>query len=238
MYGWRLRIGIILPSNNTVMESEFNLAVRNIEGISIHTTRIFLDSCDEQSLIKMESGVERAAFELSSAEIDVIVYGCTSGSFIGGFGWDKKIVRKINDIAKVPATTTSTAALEAFKRLGIKTLCFGSPYSEEINKKAKEFFSANGVNIISMKALNIQPDVNVGKMFPNTSYKLAKDIFKPEADGIFLSCTDFRTFEVINVLERELKKPVLSSNQVSLWHALRLVGIFDEIPGLGSIFER
>lgn len=238
MYGWRTRIGLIIPSDNTVMESEFHRALRNMEGVSVHATRLFLESCDEESLIKMESGVERAARELATAEVDVIVYGCTSGSFIGGLDWDKRIIRKITDIAAMPATTTSTAALEAFKLLNIKKLCFGSPYSERINLMAKKFFEANGINIVEMIGLNIQPDVDVGKKYPDTSYKLVRLVDKPDADAVFLSCTDFRTFEVIDLLERELKKPVLSSNQVSLWHALRLSGIPDEINGLGTILKR
>lgn len=234
MYGWRSRIGIIIPSDNTVMECEFNKALHGIEGISVHASRIYLDSCDEESLIRMETQVERAALELWTARVNVIVYGCTSGSFICGLGWDKDIINKITNKTKIPSTTTSTAALEAFQKLNIRKISFISPYSGGINDKAKKFFEDNGIGIASMYGMNL-PDLEVGLEFPYTSYNIAKKINNNDSDAVFISCTDLRTFEIIKFLEKEINKPVLTSNQVSLWHALRLSGLNDEITDLGRL---
>ena len=138
MYGWRCRIGLIIPSDNTVMESEFNKVLYNLDGISVHATRIFFGTLTIESLLKMEEELERAARELKTAEVDVIAFGCTTGSLVKGKGYDKKIIDKIESITKTKATTTTTAVLCALEELGVEKIAVGTPYSDEINEKVKK----------------------------------------------------------------------------------------------------
>lgn len=238
MYGWRCRIGLIIPSDNTVMESEFNKIFHNFSGISVHATRIFLESATVKSLLKMKEGLKRAALELKTAEVDIIAYGCTSGSLIKGLNFDKGIIEEIELETKIKATTTSTALLDALKELGVKTIAVGTPYSNEINEKVKNFLEEAGFKITNIIGLNIPSDVDVGKQEPYVAYSLGKRVNTDDAECIFLSCTDFRTFEIIDILEKKLRKPIISSNQVTLWHILKLEELGISIKNHGSLLER
>jgi len=238
MYGWRCRIGLIIPSDNTVMESEFNkIILFNVKGVSVHTSRIFFENLTVENLFKMEEELERAARELKTAEVDIIAFGCTSGSLIGGKDYDKKIINKIESSTNVKATTTSTAVLHALQELGVKKIAVGTPYSSEINEKVRKFLEDNGYSVVKIVGLSITPDVNIGKQYPSVAYRLGKKANSHDADAIFLSCTDFRTIEIIDVLEKELNKPVISANQATLWHILRLMNIRASIKGYGSLLK-
>jgi len=228
---------MIIPSDNTAMEPEFNAMVRSIEGVSIHATRVFLEATDFESLLSMQKETGRASRELKTAEVDIIVFGCTSGSFVKGVEYDAGIIAEIESLTGIRATTTSTAVREAFNKLGVKSIALGSPYTDELNSKAQEYFEASGYRIVKTKGLDITPDIEIGKHFPATAYELGKSIDTDEADCLFLSCTDFRTIEIIATLEKDAGKSVVTANQASLWHCLRKTGITEDIDGYGTLLE-
>jgi len=237
MYGWRSRLGLIIPSDNTVMESEFNKILSHVEGISVHATRVFLEEISVESLLEMKKGLKRAARELKTAEMNVIVYGCTSGSLIKGLHFDKEIIGEIEDETQIKATTTTTAILNALELLDVGKIAIGTPYPDEINVKVKEFFEGSGYEVTTIIGLNITPDVDVGKQEPYVAFNLGKKADTDDADCVFLSCTDFRTVEILEPLEDCLGKPVISSNQASLWEVLRLDEQGISIHGFGSLLE-
>jgi maleate isomerase len=237
MYGWRSRLGLIIPSDNTVMESEFNKILSHVEGISVHATRVFLEEISVESLLEMKKELKRAARELKTAEMNVIVYGCTSGSLIKGLHFDKEIIGEIEEETQIKATTTTTAVLNALELLDVGKIAIGTPYPDEINVKVKEFFEGSGYEVTTIIGLNITPDVDVGKQEPYVAFNLGKKVDTDDADCVFLSCTDFRTIEILEPLEDCLEKPVISSNQASLWEALRLDEQGISIHGFGSLLE-
>jgi maleate isomerase len=237
MYGWRSRIGLIIPSDNTSMESEFNKILYPVEGISVHATRIFLEELSVESLLKMKDQVKRAAKELKTAEITVIAYGCTSGSFIKGLDFDKEIIREIEEETHITATTTSTAVVEALKKLNVKKIAVGTPYSDDVNEKEKEFLGANGFDVTTIAGLNIIPIFNQGLQEPYVAYNLGEEIDSNKAECIFISCTDIRAVEIIDALERRLGKPVISSNLATLWHVLRIEQLGLSLRGYGKLLE-
>lgn len=135
MYGWRAKIGLIVPSSNTTMEPELYRAAP--QGVSIHTSRIPLKEVTAESLLEMERHTLRASQELVDADVDLILYGCTSGSLIGGPGFDKAIIAKIYGATGKPAVTTATAVVEALETLGLRRIVVATPYIEEINAAEK-----------------------------------------------------------------------------------------------------
>jgi maleate isomerase len=114
-----------------------------------------------------------------------------------------------------------------------------TPYVDEINEKEKEFLEHNipGLEVLSIKGLGIVGNLPKGKLNPFSSYPIIKKWDVNESEGIFISCTNWRTFEIIEYLEKDLKKPVITSNQAALWHALRIIGVKDRLNGLGKLFE-
>lgn len=235
MYGWRGRIGLLVPSSNTTMEMELHEALP--EGVSLHTSRMPLKNVTEEELLKMEALAVEGAALLKDANVDIILYGCTSGSFIGGKNFEKELEAKIEKEVALPVVSTSSAILEALGVVDAQRILVITPYTDEINEREREFLEANEFEVLDIRGLGIEDNLRIGKLEPYEAYRLARATFMDEADAIFISCTNFRTFEIIELLEDDFGVPVITSNQASLWLTLREMDIHDVIPGLGSLFE-
>jgi maleate isomerase len=235
MYGWRARIGLIVPSSNTTMESEFWRLVP--EGVSVHTARMSLVEVTPDALRKMAEDSLRAAEELATAEVDIIVYGCTTGSLLEGIEWENKLRESIEKRTGIKTVTTAQAVVEALRELKAKKVVIATPYIEELNQREKAFLESNGFEVLRIKGLGIIKNTEIGRQPPWVAYRLAKEVFLKDADAIFISCTNFRTIEIIEPLEQDLGKPVVSSNTASLWFALRALNLGISIQGYGRLLK-
>ncbi|BAA81536.2 maleate cis-trans isomerase [Aeropyrum pernix K1] len=236
MYGWRARIGLIVPSSNTTMEPEMWMMAP--EGVSIHTGRVPLEKVSVEELLKMEEYSAIEAEKLATAGVDLIVYGCTTGSLIGGPGYDLKIADKLSSASGVQVVTTATAVVEALKALGASRIAVATPYIEEVNKREEEFLRHHGFDIVDFKSLGLLGNLDIGRVPPWRVYRLARSLSIEGADAIFISCTNLRTVEVIGLLERDTGLPVVSSNTASMWMALKTLGIREAGFKAGTIFSR
>ena len=115
----------------------------------------------------------------------------------------------------------------------------GSAYTDKVNAIAQGFLEANGLKVAAARGLQMVDNLAVGRLGPESSYDLARAAAAtaPDADAIVLACTNWRSMDSIEKLERELGKPVLSTTQVSVWDALRMVGYRGEIAGYGRLLR-
>ena len=238
MYGWRARIGISVPCVNTTTEPEFNYLAVNIPGISIHSARMHLhvgDILTKQDLLDMHAkAIDKAIPELGHAQVNLIVYACTSGSFAGGAKWDQEIIDRIHKETGIPATTTTTAVLQALHTLGIQRIALGTPYNEEITKLGKDFLEDEGFEVVNSIALDNLDRILAGDR-PSLAYELGRKVDTKEAECVFISCTQFPTIDVVSELEADLGKPVVTANLASFWHALQLLSIKVSLSGYGVL---
>ncbi|NPA47982.1 MAG: maleate cis-trans isomerase [Thermococci archaeon] len=235
MYGWRARIGLLVPSSNTTMEPE--LWKMAPEGVSLHAARMRLTEVIEAGLREMERQAGAAAETLVDAGVDVILYGCTSGSLIGGRGYDVRVAEDLEDRSGVRSITTSTAVLEALNELGIRRLSVATPYTDEVNEKERLFLEENGFEVVRMEGLGLVNNLEIGMQEPRSAYRLARSVYAPGIDAVFISCTNFRTVEVIDRLEEDLGVPVVTSNQASLWFVLRELGVRSRYGKYGELMR-
>ena len=232
MLGWRAKLGVLVPTLNNTMEPElYKMAPA---GVSVHFSRI---KEDEEDLRRMAEEIPRAAAELADAEVNIIAFGCTVGSLIGGTGYDEQLIRKIEETAHIPAITTSTAVISALKELRARTLCVATAYEEELNRKVREFLEAHGLEVLGVKGLGCK-GLGAAHISVKRVYELAKEVSDLEADALFISCTDLRTLDVLETLEFDLNKPVISSNQATMWLMLKKVGIEEPISGYGTLLAK
>lgn len=236
-YGWKAKIGLIVPSTNTVNEPEFWRVAP--AGVTIHTARaLLLGPATEESYFKMAAAVDGAAEELATAEVDVIAYGCTSGSIICPL---PELIRNMNEKTGVPAIATAGAVVAALRALGITRVAVGTPYVEFVNESEKKFLEDYGFSVTSMHGLQLgvtqEERRGIGRVPPEAVFRMARMIDRPNAQAIFISCTNLATFDVIAEIERELGKPVVTSNQACFWACLRLLGIRTAISGYGRLLE-
>jgi maleate isomerase len=229
------RIGLLVPSSNTTVEPEFYRALP--ASVTLHTARLFLTEITPEAILKMVEDLEQQSRLLASADVDVIVMGATAPSFLKGAGYDREVIARIVKATGKPATTTSTALLRALRFLDAKRIVLGSAYTDKVNAIAQGFLEANGLKVVAARGLGMVDNLAVGRMGPESAYELARDAAHADADAVVLACTNWRSMDVIERLERELGKPVVSTTQVSVWDALRLIGYRGEISGYGRLLR-
>jgi maleate isomerase len=229
------RIGLLVPSSNTTVEPEFYRALP--ANVTLHTARLFLTEITPEAILRMVEDLEQQSRLLASADVDVIVMGATAPSFLKGAGYDREVMARIEKAAGKPATTTSTALLRALRFLDAKRIALGSAYTDKVNAIAQGFLEANGLKVVAARGLGMVDNLAVGRLGPESAYDLARDAAHADADAVVLACTNWRSMDVIERLERELGKPVVSTTQVSVWDALRLVGYRGEISGYGRLLR-
>ena len=242
MYGHRARMGLIVPSSNTVCEPE--IRILSPEGVTTYSTRILFEPT-MKGLRAMKNHIERASSELSSEGIShIILFCCTIGSMMGGGDYDREIIDLIEKTTGTTAITTTTAVKTALNALNIRRVAIATPYTLETTRYEKEWLERQGYQVTKIigyhEAVSPERFKNemIGRLYPEVAYELGLKVNGDENEAIFISCTNFRTIEIIQRLEEKTGKPVISSNQATMWHALRKVGIKDSIRGYGRLFER
>ncbi len=235
-YGSRARIGLIVPSPNTVSETEFWRMAP--DGVTIHTTRMLLAEKAKDPLKDMEQYLPRVIEELRGLEVDVVAYGCTASALKTPHEVTRDEIAAELDL---PTVTTMGSVLEAFRALGVKSVAVGSPYTDDINEAERRYFESQGLTVTADEGVMLFEAQKRGRhmnLVPQDSVEeLAQSIDSPEADAIFLSCSDMATLGSLDRLEDKLGKPVVSSAQATFWGALRAAGIDDRIEGCGSLLR-
>jgi maleate isomerase len=229
------RIGLLVPSSNTTVEPEFYRALPR--EVTLHVARLYLDKIATGTIASMVSDIEMQSRSLASADVDIIVLGAAAPSFLKGLGYDREMAKKIEAASGKRATTTSTALIEALQYLGVSRVVLGAAYDDKVNALAKSFLEVNGFNVLDAQGLGLVDNLVVGRLDATSAYELARKIDRPDAEAIVLACTNWKTMDVIERLERELGKPVLSTTQVTIWTALRAIGRIEGVPGYGRLLR-
>jgi len=217
------------------MEPEFYKMLP--EKFTIHTARLRLKSVTVESLAEMEQEIKSEASKLADADVSVIGYGCTSGSLFKGLGHDLEIEQRIEKASGKPAVATAGAVVKALKSLKIRRVAVATPYIDQINQLEERFLTLNGIKVIDIKGLGISDNLKIGKTPKETLLNLVLSLSHKEADGIFISCTNLPTINMIEELETILKKPVISSNTATLWAMLKKIAVPIKIKGYGKLLE-
>lgn len=238
MYGWRGKIGLLVPASNTTMEMDFYRMVP--EGVSVHSARVSWSAPESsvESLKELTGNTIKAAIDAATARVDVIVWGCTAGSFSGGVSYDRDICDRITEATKIPAITTSTAAIQGLREMEVRKVSVATPYSEEVDERLKIFLRGNGFQVMKLESLHQRDIWEHARNSPSLLYQLGKKAFVPEAEGVFISCTQLRAIDIIEPLELDIGKPVVTANQASMWLALRTIGIKSPVNGFGKLMTR
>ena len=163
MYGYRGKIGILVPSINTTMEMDFHKMAP--EGISVHTARISWDAPESsvESLREMTDKAVKAAKDVAAAHVDVIVYGCTGGGILEGPSGDREIADMLTRETKIPTITTTMAMVEGLREVEIKKVSVASPFSEEVDERLKGFLEGNGFRVTKLESLRPKKPLKLPK---------------------------------------------------------------------------
>ncbi len=232
--GWRARIGVIVPTSNTTNETEFNRM--KPDGVSFHFTRSPIHRDPAADGFKaLLSDLEISVGHLTNCNVDLMAYGCTAGSMACPAD---VLLGNMEKMGKTGAISTAGAILEALKALGVTRISMATPYSDETNEHEKEYLEDHGLTVLKMAGLQLSGQIaKVSRVPPQEVYDHALSVDCEDAEAILICCTDFGTLDVIEALEEETGKPVVSSNTASFWYALRRAGIDDRIEGYGKLLR-
>ncbi len=232
MASWERKLGLIVPSWNTVMEYEFERMA--VPRMSVHTMRIPHTADTEENLTWMGTQVPAAAKLLAHARVGVICYGCTAGGFLKGPGYDRDIIGAIEAETGIPGVATAAAVVDALRALAAERVSVASPYEPWLNQRLQSYLKECGFEVRAIKGFGTQAHAS---FTPEQNAALVAEVDRAEAQAVFISCTNFRTLEIIEPLEQKLGKPVVTSTSASMWKMLRRLGDSREIRGAGRLLR-
>ena len=228
------RIGLIIPSGNRLTEPQFHAYLPS--GVGVHITRLRMTGNFRKPLEELKRPLTEAAEALSDVKPGVIVFHCTANSMENGLAHEKAIVEIVERASGCPTITTAQAITQAFDRFGIKKLVLISPYVQATNQLEVNYLAETGYTVLHELGLGLETHA-YATVTPEEWKKVVKENTRPEADGYFLSCTNTRMIEAVTDLERDLGKPVVNSNQATIWACLKKLGISHADKRLGRLFN-
>ena len=237
MIGWRARLGFLVPPGNPTVETE--MIAMAPHGVSLHFHRMVAHGTPG-SLVgqsernrSMVDNIDNGIDLLAMVKPDVIVIAHTATSYHLGRRGEAELLDRLQREPGRRVVTAFGSVVRALERLAIRKLALGTPYSAEVTLQGKAHLEAHGLEIV--KFANLSGIENIYDTTAEHAYALARTVDTADAEAVFLSGTGMPTVSVLEALEQDLDKPVISSASAMMWHALRLAGVGQAIAGYGRL---
>ena len=232
------RLGFLVPPGNPTVEPE--MIEMAPKSVSVHFSRMVahgptgtLDGQEERNRTQIEHIGESAEL-LAMVKPSVIMLAHTATSYTLGRHAEAQLVQRLRDQCGTPVATAFGSVLDALKVLGATRVALGTPYSEDTTLKGKALLEEHGLEVVSHGRLkNV---TNIYDETPERACQLGRAVDTRDAQAIFLSGLGMPTISILDTLEQELGKPVISAASAMMWQALRLTGVRDRVSGYGRLF--
>lgn len=236
VYGRKVRIGLLAIGTDLSVERDYG-AMLSGDDVGLYCTRMFFGTPTTIETYPALADEIPVALErlVPTSDLDVVVFGCTSGATVIGTQKIEKLVHSVRP--GVMCTNPATASLEALKTLGTKKIAVLAPYFKEVTANVVEFFTGNGFDVTAAACLEIEDDAGISRVRSDQYAAAIRQMDLTDADAVFISCTATTAIDAIEQLEKELGLPVVTSNQATVWHSLKLTGWKEEIPGYGQLLR-
>jgi maleate isomerase len=225
-------VGGPLPQRGVGIVAPFDFALdRELwrwvpDDVSLHLTRTpFVPvevSLDLARIVSEHETLTEAVRALSAVRPEVVAYACTSGSFVGGVAGERAMTAAMSHAGETPAVTTSGALLAALLELDVRRVAVVTPYTKSVTDSLEEYLAEGGMEVCGRSYLGLTREI--WRVSYREVVRMAHEAVTEQPEALFISCTNLPSFDMIPQLEAELRIPVLSANQVTVWDALRLIG--------------
>lgn len=233
-YGDLARLGVLLPSGNTIAEPELRAMLP--PAIGMHVTRLPLRGSSESELLGMITNLEPAAKLLADAQVDAIGFHCTAVSTFAP-NLAGEINRRIAAATGARAFATADAILAAVGCLRAQRLLLVTPYLQVVHQREVDYLHASGLTVAGGDWMDIDTNNEMGRLAPAAiAGCVRRAAHGVQADACFISCTAIRSAGLIAPLEAELGMPVITSNQVMAWYAMHVLEAAAAVTGYGRLF--
>ena len=240
-----VRIGLLVPSTNQVAEPDFASLVPH--GVTFHTERLWNGDAtpggggDGTYLLRMNDDVDRGARYLASANLDIIAYCCTSGTYHAGtVEYDLKLAQQIHKASGLKVVTAVSASVEALKHVGAHRISIAGPYGNFLlRQRLTPLLESQGFEVVSAEGeTQMQQrthDAAIGEQDPDYIAEFVCQVAHSDADTIFLPGTAWRALEVVEDLEERLQRTVVTVNQATIWATLKRLEVYKHVKGYGRL---
>lgn len=238
MTGWRARIGFLVPPGNPTVEPEMiELAPA---GVSVHFTRMSASGAagthagqDERNRSQVAS-LDEATRLLAMVSPQAIVLAHTATSYTLGQDAEAALVARLEATSGARFVTAFGGVVAALRFLGVRRIAYATPYDQALTERGRSHLTAHGFDVVGMARL--EGVRNIYEETPARAYAVGRQADRPEAEAIFLSGTGMPTLAILQALEDDLGKPVISAASAMMWAALRAAGVGVQRPGFGRLF--
>ena len=242
------RIGLIVPSSNTTMETEIPAMLRAreracSERFTFHSSRMRMKEVTKEQLEAMDRDSDRCAVELSDARVDVMGYACLVAIMSMGHGYHREAQRRLHEVtiannAPTTVTTSAGALIEGLQAIGAKRVAIIAPYMKPLTRLVIDYLQNEGIEVIDSLSLEIPDNLEVGARDPRAPADLWKKLNVHGADAIVASaCVQMPSLASIPLIEQASGLPVVSSAACTTWALLKNLGLERRVPDAGALLS-
>lgn len=242
------RIGQIVPSSNTTMETEIPAMLREREAVeaerfTFHSSRMRMKKVTKEELEAMDADSGRCASELVDARVDVLGYACLVAIMSMGQGYHRKSEERLHAITvkeghPTPVVTSAGALVAGLKALNAKRISLVAPYLKPLTALVVEYLEAEGIKVVDNISLEIADNVEVGRQDPMALSRIYRDLKLKDIDALVLSsCVQMPSLAAVPLVEQECGLPVVSASICTTHQMLRSLGLKTYVPNAGSLLS-
>lgn len=243
------RIGQIVPSSNTTMETEIPAILRARESVeperfTCHSSRMRMKKVTKEELAAMDADSDRCAAELSDARVDVMGYACLVAIMAMGKGYHRASQERLQAVSKretgavIPVVTSAGALVDSLQAIGAKKIAMIAPYMKELTCLVADYIEAETVQVVDRIALEIPDNLEVGRRDPLALTSIYKDLQLGGVDALVLSsCVQMPSLAAVPIVEQECGLPVLSAAIATTYQMLKRLQLRPVAPGAGALLS-
>lgn len=240
------RIGQIVPSSNTTMETEIPAMLRAREAVeperfTFHSSRMRMKKVTKEELAAMDCDSDRCAIELSDARVDVLGYACLVAIMSMGPGYHRVSEarlhqRTIDNGGAAPVVTSAGALIEGLKVIGAKKVSILAPYMKPLTQLVVDYIENEGIEVVDALSLEIHDNLEVGARDPRAPAELWRKLNIANIDAIVASaCVQMPSLASIPLIEAASGLPVVSSAVCTTYQMLTKLGLKTMVPNAGTL---
>jgi maleate isomerase len=241
--GYRAKVGVIVPSTNTVVEHDAALLAPH--GVTFHTGRMYIqdprmdDDTNFVALIEqIRASIQVALRDVMTAKPDLMMMGMSAETFWGGVEGNASFIARVREMTGgLPVTTGASACRAALEALGVRRIAVFSPYQPVADKNVRRYFTEAGFDVITVTGLRIATATAIAEVTEEQVIATLREIDGPDVEAIVQVGTNLSMVRIADQAEHWLRKPVVAINAATIWHTLRSAGFTDTWGGMGSLLR-